>query len=842
MTASSSIGGAAAPASPFNAALFDAATDVVALMDRDLRYLYVNPAVEAYVGRPARDFIGRTNEEMGSSPENAAYWRERMNEVLASGRPIGFEFDFEAPGSRRRFQATAAPVCDADGRPESVLVISRDITDTRASRLLEGAVHHLPTAVAPVEAPSGRLLLRNQKATDIFRVQPTVTEGVADYRAFVGFRPDGTRYQPEEWPLSRSILHGEVVSGEVVEILRGDGTRGFIRITSAPVRDASGAIIAGLVTFDDVTDEAGLVRDNARLFAAEREARAEAETLHRIGSTLASKLELKAVLQAVTDETTVLTRAEFGAFFYNAITDRGEAYLLYTLSGAPAEAFAKFPAPRATALFGPTFRGEGVIRLDDVRQDPRYGKNAPHHGMPPGHLPVRSYLAVPVRSRSGEVLGGLFFGHSEVGRFTARHAYLVEAVAAQAAVAIDNARLFDQARAAEAAQARRAEELQVTEERLRLAVEGANVGLWNYEITSGRLFLDARIREQFGLDADGAVTLQEFYALVHPDDRHGLEAAFVRAVEHRESYDVEYRIGPSGSPRWVRSLARAAYLADGTAYRIDGITLDITDRKRTEEDRAHLLQRERDARSETESALKTRDDFLAAASHELRNPLNALQLQLGGLRRIARRDPAALATPAVAGRLDKTEEQITRLVRLVDTLLDVSRIKSGRLNLEYADIDLVAVARDVVRQIEPIAGRTAIRLTAPDTITGRWDSLRVEQVLTNLLSNALKYGDGKPVDLTLAADDRTARIEVTDEGIGIPADMISRLFARFERLTPDHRRGGFGLGLWITRQVVNAFGGRIDVRSELGKGSTFCVELPRRPSASGEREGSDAVW
>src|SRR6185295_14940041 len=151
-------------------------------------------------------------------------------------------------------------------------------------------------------------------------------------------------------------------------------------------------------------------------------------------------------------------------------TEAGEAFLLYTLSGAPAEAFAKFPAPRATALFGPTFRGEGIIRLDDVLKDPRYGKSAPYHGMPPGHLPVRSYLAVPVRSRSGEVIGGLFFGHSETGRFLARHERLVSGVAAHAAVAIDNARLFAEAKAAEAAQAKRAEDLRLAEERLRLAV------------------------------------------------------------------------------------------------------------------------------------------------------------------------------------------------------------------------------------------------------------------------------------------------------------------------------------------------------------------------------------
>ena len=153
-------------------------------------------------------------------------------------------------------------------------------------------------------------------------------------------------------------------------------------------------------------------------------------------------------MQAVTDAATQLSGAQFGSFFYNVTDERGDAFLLYTLSGAPREAFASFGNPRATALFGPTFRGEPPIRLDDVLADPRYGTMAPHHGMPKGHLPVRSYLAVPVKSRSGEVIGGLFFGHSQTGVFTERAERLVAGVAAQAGIAIDNARLYEAAQRA----------------------------------------------------------------------------------------------------------------------------------------------------------------------------------------------------------------------------------------------------------------------------------------------------------------------------------------------------------------------------------------------------------
>ncbi len=174
----------------------------------------------------------------------------------------------------------------------------------------------------------------------------------------------------------------------------------------------------------------------------QRDQIALAETLQKVGRSVASELELEKIVQDVTDATTRLTGAQFGAFFYNVERENGEAYTLYTISGVPREAFSRFPMPRATAIFEPTFHGSGTLRVDDITTDPRYGKNAPYHGMPAGHLPVTSYLAVPVVSRSGDVLGGLFFGHAEPGRFLERHERLAEGVAAWAAVAMDNARLF----------------------------------------------------------------------------------------------------------------------------------------------------------------------------------------------------------------------------------------------------------------------------------------------------------------------------------------------------------------------------------------------------------------
>ena len=185
--------------------------------------------------------------------------------------------------------------------------------------------------------------------------------------------------------------------------------------------------------------------------SAVAEARLRAENraagrLYRISTALMGERDLQDIVQRVTEESTALAGAQFGAFFYNVLDDRGEAFMLYTIAGLPRSAFERFPMPRNTAVFDPTFRGAGVVRSADITADARYGRSAPYHGMPDGHPPVCSYLAVPVKARDGEVLGGLFFGHERAGVFDEDTERLVVAVSSLAAVAIENARLHEAAR------------------------------------------------------------------------------------------------------------------------------------------------------------------------------------------------------------------------------------------------------------------------------------------------------------------------------------------------------------------------------------------------------------
>ena len=205
---------------------------------------------------------------------------------------------------------------------------------------------------------------------------------------------------------------------------------------------------------------------SARAALAEETVRADA--LNRIAAAIGAGGDLDQVVQTVVDGGVELTGAAFGAFFYFTVEDAtGDRLTLYTLSGAPRSAFEHFPMLRKTAVFAPTFDGEGILRSDDITTDPRYGRNAPFHGMPKGHLPVRSYMGVPVISRSGEVLGALLFGHPEPGRFSERLEHLMAGVGAQAAVAIDNVRLHQAARA-------EVRERALAEERQRLLLNELN--------------------------------------------------------------------------------------------------------------------------------------------------------------------------------------------------------------------------------------------------------------------------------------------------------------------------------------------------------------------------------
>ncbi len=227
---------------------------------------------------------------------------------------------------------------------------------------------------------------------------------------------------------------------------------------------------------------------------------------------------------------------------------------------------------------------------------------------------------------------------------------------------------------------------------------------------------------------------------------------------------------------------------------------------------------------EARQAVGLRDEFLSIASHELKTPLTSLKLQ----HELIRRSLNTECQSSVGPRLDAAIRQIDRLSTLMNSLLDVSRISSGHLRLEPVDMDLTQLAREVLERLSEMFSQAAcsVVFTGPEPIRGRWDALRLDQVLVNLLSNAAKYGAGRPVVVNVYSRGTQAFLSVRDDGIGIAPKDVLRLFNRFERAVSERHYGGLGLGLYISKQIIEAMGGDIHVESEPGRGSTFTLVLP----------------
>lgn len=287
--------------------------------------------------------------------------------------------------------------------------------------------------------------------------------------------------------------------------------------------------------------------------------------------------------------------------------------------------------------------------------------------------------------------------------------------------------------------------------------------------------------------------------------------------------DEGWRIRKDGTRFWANVVITALWDRMGRLRGFAKVTRDFTERREAE-DTARRLAAETAQRRAAEEAVAIRDEFLSIAGHELKTPLTALLFHADSLSRNASTLPAA----DIAERASKILRNSRRLSRLIDELLDVSRIAAGRLALEREEVDLTALTGEMVGRTKDAAAQVGSRIhvEAPGPVTGSWDPLRMEQVVENLLTNAVKYGRGGPIHVRLEKSDGMARLVVKDQGVGIALADQARIFERFERAVSSRHYGGLGLGLWIVRQIVEAHGGKIRVASKPSQGAEFTVELP----------------
>jgi PAS domain S-box-containing protein len=422
-------------------AIADNSATVIFLKDLQGRLLLVNRRFEELFHVSAADVLGRTDYEIFPA-ETADRFRANDRAVLAAGKPLAVEEWAPHDDGLHSYLSIKFPLPGPDGGMIGVGGIATDITERTqletASRRLAAIVESSDDAIVSKDL-NGIVTSWNRGAERMFGY--TAAEAVGQPIAIIA-APDRLDEMPR---ILAQIRQGQRVDHFETRRRRKDGQIIDVALTVSPVRDAAGRIVGASKIARDISDRKQAELERTLLLSREREARRTAELLNRVAPRLAAQLDLEKLVQEVTDIATTLVGADFGAFLHNVDNEKGESCKLYALSGVPREAFAGFLQPRNTDFFGPILSGECTVRCADVTQDPRYGQWPPHHGMPEEHLPVRSYLAVPVIARSGEVLGGLFFGHSLPGKFTEIHEAIVAGIAAQAAIAMDNAYLFERA-------------------------------------------------------------------------------------------------------------------------------------------------------------------------------------------------------------------------------------------------------------------------------------------------------------------------------------------------------------------------------------------------------------
>jgi|GEM_PF-2118429 len=306
----------------------------------------------------------------------------------------------------------------------------------------------------------------------------------------------------------------------------------------------------------------------------------------------------------------------------------------------------------------------------------------------------------------------------------------------------------------------------------------------------------------------------------HPDTLPKVLERWKHSLSTGEPFEMEFPLrGTDGVYRWFLSRVRPLKNAHGEIVRWFSSNTNIQDQR----NQAAALRQ----------AIHSRDSFISVASHELKTPLTPLTLRVAALAREAEKEPDDPFVQRVRSYTEVARRQLTRLDSLVSELLDVSRIVAGRFNLQPEDVDLVALIREVAERYESQAAQagSTLKLGTPTALLCRADRLRLEQIVTNLLDNAIKYGGGQPVKVDLEEHQSEAVLKVSDQGIGIEPELQEKIFERFERAVSDRNYGGLGLGLYITKTVVNAMGGTIAVESLPGRGATFTVVLPRWSTA-----------
>ncbi len=608
----------------------------------------------------------------------------------------------------------------------------------------------------------------------------------------------------EELSILDRIGHGQRVEHLDVVRVAKDGRRVAVSLTVSPMFDRQGRIVGASKISRDITArkemEAALLQReiSQRLLVAVHDSTrgltAPEMVIREIVTRLGTHFGVTRCAYAEVDETQELLVIAHG--YSNGVPSVAGRYRLDAF-GAP--------------LVGDLKAGRTVV-VDDVGIDIRTSDAVARATY--AQMQVRSLVCVPL-IRGQQLVAALVLADGAPRAWTADEATLLEQVAERTLFAVEGAR--------------GAAALRDNRDVLSLAMSAGKMGAWSRDLVANTIWWSRELEEIVGMPAGGLGDQQAaFRALIHEDDRRHVAQVIQEALDKHEDYTVEFRIRhASGAWIWMEGRGKATYGSDGKPQMLYGLGIDVSERHRAVE----ALQ----------EADRRKDEFLATLAHELRNPLAPISSGLQ-IMRMSKDDPEAVAAACAI-----MERQVRQMVRLVDDLLDVARISTGKVELQRAPMDLAAAIQDAAETSGPVIAQARHRLemaTAPATVWVDADRTRLAQVFANLLNNSAKYSEpGRTIRISTRQDGGVAVVTIKDEGIGIHPEMLPTVFEMFRQVdrSGPYSHGGLGIGLFIVKRLVEMHGGTIDARSSgPGTGTEFEVRLPTiaAPAAAVDAESS----
>ncbi len=543
------------------------------------------------------------------------------------------------------------------------------------------------------------------------------------------------------------------------------------------------------------------------------------EVLNRTGTALAAELDMERLVQVVTNAGKDVTGAMFGAFSHKQMNGHGERFSIHTTSDAPHGIFERLPLPPHRASAPPAEAEREIIRIDDVLHDARAPKSLLRASSARHEPPVRSYLAIPVVSRSGEVLGGLLFGHPAPGIFTERSQRLLAGIAAQAAVALDNARLYHAVRKSES--------------HFRQLADAMPQIVWTAK-PDGRIdYMNHRWFEYTGTSEDEK-NHEGWFSFLHEEDCHRCAEAWHQAVASGQFLQIECRLKEhrTGNYRW--HLIRAVPIHDEQNCIASwfGTSTDIDDQKRAEAEvrelNAALERRVSERTAQLQASNKELEAFSYSVSHDLRAPLRSID----AFSQLVREDYQDKLDDQGKQYLDIVGESSRHMGQLIDDLLHLSRVT--RTEMRRRPVDLSSLARQIVAGLRQLEPQRQVKVDIASDLRAEGDERLLRIALENLINNAWKFTAKQPqarIEFGSEIQDGRPVFFVRDNGAGFDMAYANKLFGAFQRLHSANEFPGHGVGLATVQRIINRHGGRIWASAAVNQGASFYFTLPDEQSA-----------